>query len=301
MADTLLNPYADKRGTWIRGSFHGHCTEHSGCSSVPLAESVRDYDRIGARFLAVTDHDHVTDLAAFRAAHPDILLLDGFEYSRGENILFVGQGARDVLERPLPEAAARAGDLLTILCHPEPRPGDEYWTIDKMRSLLERTPDGIEVYNGHYGIDRMAEAGCQPIYTRLWDEFLTAGVCVWGFANDDFHEPADFDNAFNMVLVEDVTERAIIEAAKSGRVYASTGLLLDSVGVDDGRIEVVTAEPCTGRFIGPGGAILSATDGTRFEHTVGDESYVRFEGKGASGRLFLQPMFRSASKSRLAE
>ena len=301
MANTLVNPYADARGTWVRGSFHGHCREHSGCSSVPLAESVRDYERIGAQFLAVTDHDHVTDLAAVRADHPDMILLDGFEYSRGENVLFIGGGAEDVLELPLREAAARADELLTILCHPQPGPGEEYWTIEKIRSLLGRTPDGIEVYNGHYGIDRMVDAGCRPLYTRLWDEFLTAGIRVWGFANDDFHEPADFDNAFNMVLVKEMTERAVIDAAKRGRFYASTGLLLERIGLGDGRIEVVTAAPCVGRFVGPGGAILSEADGTRFEYTVGDEGYIRFEGKGASGLLFLQPMFQSAAAGWPAE
>jgi len=32
----------------MRGSFHGHCREHSACSNVPLAESVKQYHDIGA-------------------------------------------------------------------------------------------------------------------------------------------------------------------------------------------------------------------------------------------------------------
>ena len=54
MPNRLVNPYADARGTWVRGSFHGHCREHSGCSSVPLAESVRDCLGI----LGVTQGEH---------------------------------------------------------------------------------------------------------------------------------------------------------------------------------------------------------------------------------------------------
>lgn len=308
MADRLLNPYRDAKGQWMRGSFHGHCGEHSGCSSEPLAESIKHYHEIGAGFAGITDHDHVTDLAAMRAAYPDLVLLDGFEYSRGENVLFVGDGAADVLDLPLADAAASADGLLTVLCHPEPIPGGDYWTLDKILHLMGRMPDGIEVYNGHYGIPQMMEQGRVPIYTRFWDELLTAGHRVWGFANDDFHGPSDLDNAFNMVLVEDATERAIIEAAKSGRFYASTGLLLDRIDEDDGRIVVTTADPCTGRFIGPGGAVLSEGEGVRFDYTVTDEAYVRFEAEAAErrpvrqaqGRLFLQPMFSDRSPNKVA-
>jgi len=287
----LNNPYRDASGEWIRGSFHSHCQENSSCSSVPLAESVRLYHELGVGFIGVTDHDCVTDLAAMRAAYPDIVFIEGFEYSRCENVLFVGEGAAAVLELPLRSAVANAARLLTILCHPEPRPGGEYWTLDKVLGLIGRMPDGVEVYNGHYGIARMTAAGTCPLYTRFWDELLTAGHRVWGFANDDFHEAPDLDNAFNMVLVEQAAPAAIIEAAKNGRSYASTGLLLDGVEERAGRIIVTTADPCVGRFIGPGGQALSQSEGTRFEHAPAGEAYVRFEAEAGQRRLFLQPMF----------
>ena len=60
----LINPLADADGTWIRGSFHGHCSENSACSSVPLALSVGQYAALGVGFVTLTDHDIVTDLAA---------------------------------------------------------------------------------------------------------------------------------------------------------------------------------------------------------------------------------------------
>ncbi len=85
------NPYEGCRGRWVRGSIHGHSSEHSGCSSVPLAESIARYHAAGAQFAAVTDHDHVTDLSALRTRYPDMVFLEGFEYSRTENVLFVGE------------------------------------------------------------------------------------------------------------------------------------------------------------------------------------------------------------------
>ena len=288
----LINPYRDAEGRWVRGSFHGHCQENSGCSSVPLAESVRRYHDVGASFIGVTDHDRVTDLTAMRAAYADLVFIEGFEYSRCENVLFIGSRARDVLELPLKEAAADADDLLTMICHPEPRAGEEYWSMAKISELVGRMPDGVEVYNGHYGTPGMVGNGCQPLYSRFWDELLTAGHRVWGFANDDFHDADDFDNAFNMVLVEELSEAAIIEAAKKGRSYGTTGLLLDTVDESEGRISVATAAACTGRFIGPGGRVLSEGEGVRFTYAAGGEAYVRFEAECESGRLFLQPMFQ---------
>ena len=47
MSTSLINPYADLNGQWLRGSFPGHCDENSRCGSVPLADSVRDYHAIG--------------------------------------------------------------------------------------------------------------------------------------------------------------------------------------------------------------------------------------------------------------
>ncbi|HSV93185.1 MAG TPA: hypothetical protein VLH81_08915, partial [Desulfobacterales bacterium] len=70
----LSNPYAGcgaGTGTWLRGSIHGHSSEYSGCSSVPLAEGIARYHAAGAGFAAVTDHDHVSDLGPARARYPD--------------------------------------------------------------------------------------------------------------------------------------------------------------------------------------------------------------------------------------
>ena len=139
----------------------------------------------------------------------------------------------------------------------------------------------------------MIARGITPLYTALWDRLLTAGRRLWGFANDDFHDPADFDNAFNMVLVRDHSAGAVLDAAKNGRFYASTGLLLDRVGEDGGGISVAVAEDCVGRFIGPGGAVLAEAAGRTFEYEADDEAYVRFEAEAESGKLFLQPMFRT--------
>jgi hypothetical protein len=290
MSDMFTNPYGNTDGQWLRGNFHHHSSEASGCAHVPLAESVARYAEAGAQFIAVTDHDVVTDLDAMRAAHPDVLFINGFEYSSCENMLFIGESVPPLYERPLPDALARASDLLTVVCHPTPDPDHDYWTLDKL-TTLGAMPDGVEVYNGHYGIPRMLDRGRSPCFTAFWDRLLTAGHRLWGFASDDFHDPEDFGNAFCMVLVAERTVAAVIDAAKRGRLYGSTGLLLEAVTEDAGCITVRTASDCSGRFIGPGREVLAEAEGRDFSYAATSEAYVRFEGEGEAGRLFLQPMF----------
>jgi len=289
MAGTV-NPYRDARGEWVRGNFHGHCCEHSGCASMHLLEGVRKYRDIGARFMAVTDHDNVTDLQAVRQANPDMVFLEGMEHSWRENILFIGEHVPPLQEVSLEEAMQRSEDLLTIICHPDVMRDGGYWTVDKLREL-GRMPDGIEVFNGHYDTEWLRAKGTHPLYTHCWDELLAAGYRVWGFANDDFHDPDDFNRAFNMVRVETVTAEAILQAAKQGRFYASTGLLAETIEERDGVFVVSVEDSCKGRFIGPGGTVLSESQGTTFEYKLTDEPYARFEAASEEGMLWLQPIW----------
>jgi len=291
VATTPHNPYQGKSGEWIRGNLHGHSRPNSNCASVPLAEGVRRYRDSGAQFMAVTDHDWVTDLSAVRAAYPDMILLSGFEHSKVRHMVFVGERVPPLYELPLDDALARADDLLTIISHPQSWAAHPEWTQDRIRAL-PRLPDGMEVWNGHYGTERLRAKGLTSQYVRFWDELLTAGYRLWGFANDDFHDPVDLGNAFSMVLVPERTPAAIVRATKAGCFYASTGLTVDRITGADGHIAVTIAAPCMGRFVGPGGQTLAQAQGMQFEYQMQDEAYVRFEAQGAQGQLFLQPMFR---------
>ncbi len=282
--------YDGRQGTWLRTNLHTHCAEHSPCARIPLAAAARMYDALGARVVAVTDHDHVTELDDLDGRHPNTLFLRGFEYTRDDNLLFVGPRVPPLYEVPLTEAVARAGELLTIVCHPAPRRDSAYWTADKIRAL-GRMPDGIEVYNGHYGTPRMLAMGYTPLYSRMWDELLTLGMRIWGFANDDFHDSDDFDNAFTMVLADDRSPAGIVRALKAGACYASTGLVAERVSAADGEIDVQFSKPVTGRLIGLGGRLLNEEKGTRFRCRANVDGYVRFEAEGNGAMLWLQPAF----------
>ena len=64
-------------------------------------------------------------------------------------------------------------------------------TLDKL-TALGTMPNGVEIYNGHYGIPRMVARGRRCCFTAFWDRLLSAGHRLWGFASDDFHDPDDF-------------------------------------------------------------------------------------------------------------
>jgi hypothetical protein len=294
VTNRLSNPYAGcgtGPGAWVRGNLHGHSSEHSGCSSVPLAEGIRRYRAAGAGFLAVTDHDHVSDLAEARASHPDMVFLEGFEHSAAENVLFVGERVPPLHRLPLAESLAAADGLLTVVCHPRPRGNDDYWTVEKILALSP-PPVGIEVYNGHYGRPHVLWKNTNPLYTDTWDGLLSRGARMWGYANDDFHDPPDFGRAWNMVWVDSPTPSGLMRALASGRCYGTTGLLAESIAVEDSRVVVRLTDSAEGRFVGPQGRVLSRSAGRDFAGHHDGEAYVRFEAQGEAGMLWLQPFFR---------
>jgi hypothetical protein len=289
----MVNPYAGCTGTWVRGNLHGHCAESSGCSSVPLLAGVEKHYAAGARFLAITDHDMVTDLSAARSRWPDVTFLEGFEWSRSENILFIGEKVLPLYELDLPEALRQSSGLLTVICHPRPHMRREYWTIP-MIMALDPAPLAVEVYNSHYSRPLRTDAGPNPLYSDTWDALLTRGLRVWGFANDDSHNPGDFGHTATWANVPDKSAASMMRALRAGRFYASTGLRLLEVSVANAEIRVRLDSEAQGRFVGPGGAILGAALGREFSLRAGDQDYIRFEAEGAEGRIFLQPFFRAA-------
>jgi hypothetical protein len=293
----LSNPYAgcgSGPGAWLRGSIHGHSSEHSGCSSVPLADGIARYRVAGAGFVAVTDHDHVSDLDPARARYPEIVFLEGFEHSSAEHTLFVGERVPPLYRLPLGEALAAADGLLTVISHPRPRAADDYWTVERILALSPR-PVGIEIFNGHYRPGHVLWSDTRPLYTETWDALLSRGARLRGYANDDFHDPADFGRAWNMAWVESPSPAGVLGALRSGRCYGTTGLLAESIEVEGADIHVRLTAPAEGRFIGPGGRVLAGGNGTDFAWRHDGSRYIRFEAQVGTKMLWLQPFFTSVT------
>ncbi len=188
---------------------------------------------------------------------------------------------------------------------------------DLMKIANERF---FEVYNGHPMVHNEGDethAGTE----RIWDivNAFRLGELgmkpLFGLATDDGHSYHAFDSkksnpgrGWVMVRAGKLTANGMVEAIEAGEFYASSGVVLDDVKVNGGKISIrIAAEPgvaYTTRFIGTKkgfdrvskpvldkegeeqrvtrrysdeiGAVLKEVEGTQAEYRLtGDELYVR--------------------------
>ncbi len=248
-------------GKFWRGNLHTHSTRSDGVLNPD--EVCRRYKAQGYDFIALTDHfiecyDYpITDTTGFRDA--DFTTILGAELHSGamENgelwhILAVGlpadfdrPDAPDFHAKPDQEsgpelaARARAAGAFVAVAHPE-------WsglTTADARSI--EAAHAIEVYN--HG----CATGCdRPHGFYTLDQLLTEGRQLMLCATDDAHfmEPDHF-GGWVMVMAEENTPEALLDALKAGHHYSSTGPELrgiaweeDAVTVDSSAVQSVVVQ-----------------------------------------------------------
>jgi hypothetical protein len=213
-------------------------------------------------------------------------------------------------------AATKALGGLAQLNHP-----NFGWTVDPALAaeIGKRGVKLIEVFNqgmplSNPGDDRHVSS------EMLWDTVLTLGVKMWGTATDDAHHYYDHEAAHAIELAEDQAngrdasvdnvypadlgfvvvhaERdptAIRQALERGDFYASTGVLLADVVLDEDGVTVAAAGvgPFSIDCIGEGGQRLATFTRreARCERPEG-LSYVRARITDVAGkRAWTQPAF----------
>ncbi|MGA1709311.1 MAG: PHP domain-containing protein [Phycisphaerales bacterium] len=190
--------------------------------------------------------------------------------------------------------------VLAHLNHPNFRKSLGYRQLAEMRG--ERF---FEVYNGHRSVEN-ERIGDRPSTEEMWDLALVArlhggagdGELLYGLATDDAHDHYETDavsvpgRGWVMVRCEAVDADEIVRALRRGDFYASSGVGLDDVRLEDGRlvVDLATDEGVTYRteFIGalspedgahpetPVARVLSATSDDPAVYTfTGNELYVR--------------------------
>jgi hypothetical protein len=137
---------------------------------------------------------------------------------------------------------------------------------------------GLEIYNGTIG-----RLDGSPYATDKWDILLARGLRLWGYATDDSHLPqADVGLGWNMVYTRRRSLAAVVQALRSGRFYASTGLSIRSIRVRKNRIRIQTDKVCRIVAVMQIGRRFAQADATELEVEVPpNASYVRFECLGA--------------------
>ncbi len=204
----------------IKGCLHCHSTASDGRLSPE--DVVRYYRSYGYKLIAITDHGKITHINY----HDDVTILPGVELSRGRgklggsyHIVVLGVDDPYILEINDPQEVIDFANSLggiTLIAHP-------YWsglTHEDLISIKNYT--GIEIYNT--GCDVEVAKGYSTVH---WDNLISAGIKVWGFAVDDAHRyfvpPIDANGGWIWVNAPNNDEESIIKAIKRGDFYSSTG------------------------------------------------------------------------------
>lgn len=278
MTTTISNPYTElSGGTWLRGNLHTHPRPQDQPD-----HTCQRFAEFGYGFLALTEHDHTftrTEISNWNNC--GLILLPGNEVSKnGQHILHVGANhhinPHEDRQKVIDEINADGG--FAIINHPNGGKNFGYDTLETMRQLQNYI--GLEIFNA--GVVRSAG---NPYATDKWDILLSAGRKLWGFASDDFHQPSDAARGWLMAYVKDRSEEGVMDALRSGRFYASTGVEIEDIAVGERHIRVQTANAQRLLAICDYGRALAQIDGRTLEvHVPEDASYVRFECWGAGGR-----------------
>jgi hypothetical protein len=283
----IQSPYLREGYLWLRGNLHTHTTRSDG--QLPPEETIAAYESRGYDFLALSDHDKLVPPEAFQA-HTKLTLLPADEVSaNGPHILAVG--IQEVIppdaDRQKVIDAANAQGGFAILNHPNWLQHFNHCPQEKMEQWTNYA--GIEIYNG---IVEYLEGSA--LATDRWDRLLGSGRRAWGYAHDDFHISKGIERGWNVVQAADRSPQAILDALRSGRFYASTGVAITRIEVREDVLFVAAPDAQRIRFIGAWGRELFYADSGEAEYPVEDRAggYVRVEcyGRGVKA-AWTQPFF----------
>lgn len=232
-------PVLESRARWYVGDFHAHSGHSDGRTSGPDGSRLRvpphhlfdAASRAGLDFVTLSDHNtasHWADVDRLQPLYPRLLLLHAREITTYRGHMNAFGESRFVDFRLTPGRAVRdlAGELraagaFVSINHPE-RPDDEScmgcgWN-DRDDATL-RQVDAVEIVNG--------DAADEPSGWSVWAEMLTRGHRVVPIGGSDEHTPDEIADRrvgvpATVVFAQELSERALLQGLKAGRVYVRT-------------------------------------------------------------------------------
>lgn len=285
----FLSPYRSDDSRWFRGNLHTHTTESDG-RRAPQAV-IDDYAGRGYDFLAITDHDLIT--APERFEDRGIVLIRGNEITaNGGHLLHINPASLLAPKRNRQKVIdAILGDRgFAIMAHPNWHRSHDHWSTKELAKLQGYM--GLEIFNG---VVRRHPGKAHA--TDRWDELLCAGRRVWGFAHDDSHRGGDVELGWLMVQAPKKSAQAILEAIRDGRFYATTGVTIERIALDEDELVVETANAERIAVLADGGRRVHQVDAPTMCFVIPDDarwSYLRVECFGAvEARAWTQPFWDS--------
>jgi hypothetical protein len=290
---------------WFKGNLHAHSNRNEG--DVPPAEVARWYKDHGYQFLALSDHNLMTDPAARSEAIPNrFLVLDATELGGQSRIHVggIGVGQRVLTRAGLTRrgslfdnvAAVREAGGIPSLNHPQ---------LSELTFTEVMHLDGeflLEINEGRVSAPTPPVGGMRA--DELWDALLLAGRTVYAVASDDARyfksgAPRDWEapgTGWIAVRAGALDRDAIVSAIRKGEFYASTGVALNDVRWTGRDLRVSIDGVAGGRyrttFLGPHSRVLSVTlaNPAVYRPSAG-EAYVRARVEDQDGRsAWTQPV-----------
>jgi hypothetical protein len=293
---------------WYKGNLHTHTALLGSTGPTSPEAVVRWYKEHGYDWLAITDHDVLTEYET-----EDLVMVRGQEVGKsmpsGNGPIHVnGFGISNRVEfidldEKVPTMQAsidgiHAAGGMASLNHPNDR--NSYLAEHVLQT---KGASFIEVFNGGPGKNNDGGPD-RPSTEETWDTVLSGGQRLYGIATDDAHTYDEFrpDRAnpgrgWDFVKVDELTEESILEALRTGEFYASNGVTLNDVSSDTSAlslsIQATSAESFLTRFIGMNGRVLSDQVGSAARYSIkGDEGYVRATVISSTGaKAWVQPVF----------
>ncbi len=271
---SIYNPYRGE-GKYLKAQLHTHTRESDG--KIDTVELVRKYKDAEYSFLAITDHDKITE---YRDLDDDgFLTIIGEEMTQpdpfwplGRHIsrLFVkehlkGKAVQSRLDLTLEEGG------VVVINHPSTISG-----LGTQRWL----PSDLKDLNGFYLMEIVNHFSQTEKNIRYWHGLLKEfgpDRPVWGIAADDTHRPEDIDRDWIMVRVNEINEDDLACSLERGSFYCSQGPLVE-FGVSEGSIYARTGVEMNIVFIDADHNICLQEKTMRAEFRPdGHEGFIRVE------------------------
>ena len=248
----IINRFAIKKPTqkkyvlynekkWYKGDLHIHSQESDGKESVK--EIVKEAREQQLDFIAITDHNTISGWQYYKR-YKDILLIPGVEVTTPgghANALGIDDwidwrvGYRNRTMQDIIKDTRNKGG---IFCINHPRSlnhnGQVSWNF---QDVDYGQVDAIEIWNAPW---LLKNTRINEMARSLWNDLLNKGYRLTAVAGSDLHS---FDQhgkklgkLLNYIFCENLSQEALLQGIKRGKVYMTTGPKLDFEALYEGKI-----------------------------------------------------------------
>jgi hypothetical protein len=222
-------PPVRRQASWYRGDLHLHTHHSDGHMSV--AELLGMARQHGLDFVALTDHNNVTQLYHSDLDDvDDVAIIPGMELSTyyghalslGTTKWFdwrIGRNGRR-MQDAADEIHAQEG--LLVAAHPgnagDPSCTGCRWLFDQ---FMPGALDAVEVWNGRWDNPRAKN----EIGLQIWYSWLSAGHRLPATAGTDAHRTTSYreGSGFSLIWADELSAEALLKGLRRGHVMLSSG------------------------------------------------------------------------------